>query len=130
MVISKICITIVSYNHNNHINVTNIYNKNQMVIFHSDADQKHNFVQVDASERQMKKITRSQTISENSNGRDSSLEVIENDPRDMYFILKNWNQTWHSHTTGRAVYSSDFGTDGIFCTHEGYEFELKIYPQE
>ena len=101
-----------------------------MVIFSCDTDNEHKFIQIDGIERQVKKISPSQAFSEILNGRDLSQEIIENDPRDMFFILKNWNQTWHSHTTGMAVHSSSFGTDGIFRTHEGYEFQLVIYPQE
>ena len=83
-----------------------------------------NFVQENGSERRMKNIIRSQTNSEILIARDSSLEIIENDPRDMFFILRNWNHIWHSHTTGMAIYSP------TFRTQEGYEFQLKIYPQE
>ena len=70
------------------------------------------FIQDDENERQKQNIIRSQTNSEISIGRDFSLEIRENDPRDMFFILKNWNQTWHSHKTGMAVKASI--TDRIF----------------
>ena len=63
-------------------------------------------------------------------GKDLPFEVtIENDPRDIYFILQNWSDIWESHSTGWPVYSSNY-PGGIFQTVEGYEFELEIYPQE
>ena len=74
--------------------------------------------------------SRSQADFQKSNDEDLALEnTIENDPRDMYFILKNWTQIWQSSSTGFPVYSSNY-PGGIFRTDEGYEFELEIYPKE
>ena len=56
-------------------------------------------------------------------------QVIEDDPRDIYFVLQNWTELWNTHTIGIPIYSSNY-PGGIFQTSEGYEFELEIYPQE
>ena len=78
---------------------------------------------------QMQENSRTQTDFK-SNGEDSSLEdTPENDPRDMFFILRDWNQIWQVTQTGFPIYSSNY-PGGIFCTDEGYEFELEIYPKE
>ena len=55
--------------------------------------------------------------------------IIEDDPRDIYFVLPNWTQLWNTHTTGYPIYSSNY-PGGVFQSSEGYEFELEIYPQE
>ena len=74
--------------------------------------------------------SRSQADFQKSNDEDLQLEnKIENDPRDMYFILQNWTQIWQSSSTGFPVYSSNY-PGGIFRTDEGYEFELEISPKE
>ena len=74
--------------------------------------------------------SRSQRDFQKSNDKELPLvNTIENDPRDMYFILQNWAQIWQSSSTGFPVYSSNY-PGGIFRTDEGYEFELEIYPQE
>ena len=55
--------------------------------------------------------------------------TIIDDSLDIYFVLRNWTHLWNTHTTGSALYSSNY-PGGIFRTIEGYEFELAIYPQE
>ena len=84
----------------------------------------------DLLEGHLQENGRSQTDFRKSNGEDSpNEETIENDPRDMYFILRDWNQIWQLTQTGFPIYSSNY-PGGIFRTDEGYEFELEIYPKE
>ena len=51
---------------------------------------------------------------------------LENDPRDMFFVLPNFEQLWYSQSPGSSIYSSDY-EGGIFTTDEGYQFELQIF---
>ena len=84
----------------------------------------------DLLEGNLQENGRSQTDSQRSISGDSFLEdTPENDPRDMYFILRDWNEIWQSAKTGYPLYSSNY-PGGIFRTDEGYEFELEIYPKE
>ena len=84
----------------------------------------------DLLEGHLQENGRSQTDFRKSIGEDSSLEdTPEDDPRDMYFILRDWDEIWQSTKTGYPVYSSNY-PGGIFRTEEGYEFELEIYPKE
>ena len=54
---------------------------------------------------------------------------LANDPRDMFFVLPNFNQLWYSQSTGSSIYSSNY-EGGIFTTDEGYQFELQIFFKE
>ena len=53
---------------------------------------------------------------------------LKDDPRDMFFTLPNWSEIWENTPKGSSIYTSDY-PGGIFKTEEGYEFELRIYPQ-
>ena len=50
---------------------------------------------------------------------------LENDPRDMFFVLPNFQQLW-SQPQGSFIDSSNY-EGGIFTTDEGYQFQLQIY---
>ena len=54
---------------------------------------------------------------------------LANDPRDMFFVLPNFNQLWYSQQPGSSIYSSNY-EGGIFTTDEGYQFELQIFLKE
>ena len=53
---------------------------------------------------------------------------LKDDPRDMFFTLPNWSEIWENTPKGSSIYTSDY-PGGTFKTEEGYEFELRIYPQ-
>jgi len=54
---------------------------------------------------------------------------LANDPRDMFFVLPNFNQLWYSQQPGSSIYSSNY-EGGIFTTDEGYQFQLQIFLKE
>ena len=60
--------------------------------------------------------------------RSNEATSMKNDPRDMYFILKNWTEIWESSEVGNKIESINY-PGGIFETDEGYEFQLWIYPK-